>query len=119
VPADLDSRSKENDKQMNLDALLDDFGIRCFRDQADGDYICARTASRARLVSQFLWASQQAVEKYLKCILLLNRIPGKRVRHNLHAAIEAIAASGKLQLELTPATKETSNMSIVSAFSDI
>src|SRR5258707_665913 len=29
---------------------------------------------RAGLVTQFLWASQQTVEKYLKCILLLNRI---------------------------------------------
>jgi len=32
-------------------------------------------ASRAQLVVQYIWASQQAIEKYLKCILLLNRIP--------------------------------------------
>jgi hypothetical protein len=88
----------------NLNYLIDDFAIRSFRDQADGDYISARMACRAALVGPFLWASQQTIEKYLKCILLLNRIPAKRVMHDLLAAIEIINASGKLTIALTPLT---------------
>jgi hypothetical protein len=45
------------------DRLLNDFATRCFRDVADGGYIAARLAYRAQLFSQFLWSSQQAIEK--------------------------------------------------------
>ena len=58
---------------------LDDFAVRSFRDIGDGDYIAARMACRAQMVTQFLWSSQQAIEKYLKCILLLNRIKASKV----------------------------------------
>ncbi len=91
---------------MTNDQLLNDFAVRCFRDIADGDYVVARMASRARLVPQFLSASQQAIEKYLKCILLLNRIPATKVMHDLGKAIAKIEASGKVTLDLTPVTKE-------------
>jgi hypothetical protein len=87
-----------------MDQLLNDFAIRCFRDTADGDYIAARLASRCRLAQQFLWSSQQAVEKYLKCILLLNRIEARNVKHNLSKALDAILHSNKLTLELTEST---------------
>jgi hypothetical protein len=43
-----------------------------FRDQADADYITARACYRMGLREQFLWASLQACEKYLKGILLFN-----------------------------------------------
>jgi hypothetical protein len=89
---------------LNTDDLLNDFAIRSFRDQADTDYVSARMASRAQLVGPFLWASQQTIEKYLKCILLLNRIPAAEVKHNLQAAIRAINASGSLRLDLSPAS---------------
>ena len=72
---------------LSLDVLLYDFAVRSFRDVADGDYIAARLASRAALVTQFLWASQQAVEKYLKCILLMNRVPAKNLQHDLIRAL--------------------------------
>lgn len=88
------------------EALLNDFAIRCFRDIADGDYIAARMACRAALLPQFLWASQQALEKYLKCILLLNRIPARHVRHDLGAALRALAGTGKVALDLTVPTTE-------------
>jgi HEPN domain-containing protein len=91
---------------MTLDHLLNDFAIRSFRDIADADYIVARTAFRARLVSQYLSASQQSVEKYLKCILLLNRIPAREVRHNLGAALGKIISSTTLALSLTESTKK-------------
>lgn len=77
-------------KQM--DTLLNDFAIRSFRDMADGDYIAARMALRAGLMHQFLWSSQQAIEKCLKCILLLNRIPAK-VGHDIE---KAMALTGRL-----------------------
>jgi hypothetical protein len=59
----------------SINAQLNEFATRCFRDSADSDYITARMAFRARLMQQFLWSGLQAIEKYLKCILLLNRIP--------------------------------------------
>ena len=56
---------------------VNDFAIRSFRDIADGDYIAARMAYRAMLPVQFLWSSQQALEKYLKCILFIRRITAR------------------------------------------
>ena len=91
---------------MKMELLVNDFAERSFRDIADGDYIAARMACRAALVVQFLWAGQQAIEKYLKCILLLNRIPAKKVFHHLDKAVEIINASGKLTLSLTDGTKK-------------
>lgn len=90
---------------MTLDVKINQFATRCFRDQADADYISARMACSAQLVSPYLWASQQAIEKYLKCILLLNRIPASSVKHDLAKALDAIQQSGKLALDLTPATQ--------------
>ena len=91
---------------MELNELVNDFAIRSFRDIADGDYIAARMACRAGLVTQFLWAGQQTIEKYLKCILLLNRIEAKKVRHDLGKALAKIKASGKLSLDLKSGTEE-------------
>jgi HEPN domain-containing protein len=91
---------------MRLELLVNDFAIRSFRDIADGDYIAARIACEAALVTQFLWASQQAMEKYLKCILLLNRVEARKVRHNLGLALEKIQTSGKLSLDLTRGTRD-------------
>ena len=91
---------------MTLDnELVNDFAIRSFRDIADADYIAARMACRATLLTQFLWASQQAVEKYLKCILLLNRIPANEVLHDLEKALAKINESGQLAMDLTAETK--------------
>lgn len=87
------------------DELVNDFAVRSFRDIADADYIVARMACRATLLTQFLWASQQAIEKYLKCILLLNRIPANEVFHDLEKALTNINDSGHLALELTKGTK--------------
>jgi hypothetical protein len=93
-------------REMDLDLLVNDFAIRSFRDEGDADYIAARMAFRARLVIPSLWASQQTIEKYLKCILLLNRITANRVKHSLNAALDAIDASGKLSLDLIAVSRE-------------
>jgi len=61
------------------DMLLNDFAIRCFRNTADRDYVHARLAFRARIIPQFLWSSLHCIEKYGKCILLLNRMKQNRL----------------------------------------
>lgn len=74
------------------EAHLNNFATRSFRDVADQDYVMARAAYRAKLYPQFHWSGLQAIEKYLKAILLYNRIPqpqGKqRLGHDLGRAME-------------------------------
>lgn len=72
---------------MQATAFLNDFATRSFRDIADQDYIAARLSYRYGLYSQFHWQSLQALEKYLKAILLYNRIEAKNINHNLDVAI--------------------------------
>lgn len=63
-----------------------------FRREADYDYISARANFRMAFPQQFLWAGSQAVEKYLKAILLLNGHSSKYF-HNLeklHNAVQRI-----------------------------
>lgn len=74
-------------EQDRLERSLNSFSTQSFRDQADRDYITARLACRYELFPQFLWSSHQAVEKYLKAILLYNRITATEVRHDLAAAM--------------------------------
>lgn len=40
------------------------------RDQADRDYICARHLYSLGFADQFMWQAQQALEKYLKAMIL-------------------------------------------------
>jgi hypothetical protein len=75
---------------MDREILINDFATRSFRDVGDYDYISARMAYRARLYPQFLWSGLQTIEKYLKCILLLNRIPAKGVWHDLDAGLQLL-----------------------------
>ena len=72
---------------MGKDIALNDFATRSFRDTADCDYIHARTAFRADLTEQFYWSCQQAIEKYLKAILLYNEIPATDVGHSVEKAL--------------------------------
>ncbi|RYH67212.1 MAG: HEPN domain-containing protein [Alcaligenaceae bacterium] len=81
-PKDYDSFAPER--------RINDLGIRSFRDIADGDYITARMNYRAKLLPQFLWSSQQALEKYLKAILLFSRVSSKTVRHDNDRALEMV-----------------------------
>ncbi len=86
-------------------ALLNDFAIRSFREIADGDYIAARLSLRASLVPQFLWQSLQAIEKYLKCILVLNRIKAPK-SHDLSELLTAVENSHKFEVRLSPKSRE-------------
>ncbi|EAZ97166.1 HEPN domain-containing protein [Marinobacter sp. ELB17] len=73
---------------MEKRILINDFATRSFRDVADQDYIAARLSYRHGLYSQFHWQSLQALEKYLKAILLYNRVKAKDINHDLDKAIK-------------------------------
>lgn len=77
------------------------FAIRCFRDTADGDYISARTAMRNRLYYPFLWSASQAIEKYLKCILVLNQASSKNLGHNLGKCISRLERKTAITISLS------------------
>lgn len=77
------------DKEKDiLGRKINSFASRSFRDVADRDYIAARLACRARLMPQAMWSAQQCFEKYLKYILLVNRVPAIKVKHNIAAALK-------------------------------
>ncbi len=63
---------------MDRSIFLDAYARSVFRDEADADYIAARSNFKLQLRQQFLWSAQQALEKYLKAILLFN---GKSSRY--------------------------------------
>ena len=69
-----------------------DFVDRSFRDSADGDYLGARVLHRHRLFAQFLWAAHQAVEKYLKAILLYHLSSARHLGHDLNAAFKRVCS---------------------------
>lgn len=71
-------------------ALINDFITKCFRDSADKDYISARLLHRHGLNEQFFWAALQAIEKYLKAILLYNRKSAKKLGHDITKAFARV-----------------------------
>jgi hypothetical protein len=94
------------------DAYLNDFATRSFRDTADQDYVVARSAYRAELDAQFLWSGLQAIEKYIKAILLYNRIPqpqkqGAILGHHLDRGLKSLE-----ELPFTIHLSETSHQII-------
>ena len=91
---------------MNKEILINDFAIRSFRDVADYDYIAARMAYRARLVPQFLWSSLQSLEKYLKCILLLNRIKSTKATHSLEVLLDRFKTHERFELRLRQPSRD-------------
>lgn len=99
---------------MDIQVVLNTFASDVFRKQADCDYIAARASYRMHLRQQFLWSAQQAIEKYLKAILLFN---GKSARycptlegakkkeygHDLLALIEEVKKLPLFQIEVESA----------------
>ncbi|MEP7728665.1 hypothetical protein [Marinomonas primoryensis] len=95
------------DKELQLNRCIDDFARRSFRNVADQDYILARMCLRDGLVGQFAWQSLQALEKYLKGILLFNRQNTKKrddakknYSHNIIALTESVEALDELNFKL-------------------
>ena len=64
---------------MNKNTFLNDYAVRCFRDTADMEYILARIAHRLEFFGQYHWHGLHAIEKYIKSILLFNRISSKKM----------------------------------------
>ncbi|MFI8716563.1 hypothetical protein ACIGHF_01525 [Stenotrophomonas sp. NPDC077464] len=93
-------------RRPTLHAKVNQFAIRCFRDVGDGDYIAARLAMRSRLYSQYLTAAEQAVEKYLKCILMLNRHDTRQLSHRIDLALERVRSVLSISLNLTAVEQE-------------
>jgi hypothetical protein len=88
----------------NSKALINSFACRSFRTTGDRDYIHARLAFRNRLFPQFQWSALHCLEKYLKCILLLNRIKAKKFKHEVRRPINRFNQEAKFQLELSDQT---------------
>jgi len=72
------------------EAYIDDFVKGCFRDTADADYISARACYQLGLIDQFLWLGTQAIEKYLKGVLLLYGKDTREIGHNLTTALTQV-----------------------------
>jgi HEPN domain-containing protein len=94
--------ANERDK---CERYINGYATQSFRDQADRDYIAARTACRSQLFPQFLWSAQQAIEKYLKAILLYNRIAATDVKHDIQRAL-ALTSQLPFQIRLSQSSKE-------------
>lgn len=102
------SFSPYRSEEDKLDRYLNSFATQSFRDQADRDYIAARLACRYELFPQFLWSSQQALEKYLKAILLYNRIKATTVGHDINEAMR-LTAGLPFKIELTKRSQKFFN----------
>jgi HEPN domain-containing protein len=89
----------------HLERCINSVSTQSFRDQADRDYISARLACRYELYPQFLWASQQAVEKYLKAILLYNRIPATKINHKIDEALK-LTENLNFKIDLSSRSKD-------------
>lgn len=90
---------------MKPQILVNDFATRSFRDIADQDYVSARTAFRHQFDFHFRWCGLQAIEKYLKAILLYNQRSSKRLSHNVEKALAKVKNIEDLGFEI-PATAE-------------
>ena len=77
---------KATDKEKYINAAAYQY----FRDVADGDYIMARSAFFMLLMPQFFHLAQQALEKYMKCILVLRRIDTKKFGHDLAGLLKKL-----------------------------
>ena len=68
-----------------------------FGESADEDYLVARSAMKLNLHFQFAWSAQQAIEKYMKCALLMNAVSVTRFSHDLGGMFDELSrVSGSL-----------------------
>jgi len=100
---------KKDDREPTEHANINYFAIRCFRDTGDLDYVAARVLMKSHLSGPFLWSASQAVEKYLKCILILHRINTKDISHNLTKALTRIRELLPFRIELEEGEQELFN----------
>ncbi len=87
---------------MTQDEKIDRFIERSFRDIADTDYIAARICWRRELGHQFFWMALQAVEKYLKGILLFHAKPVHKLSHDIAQGLMEVKKLPDVDLKLQP-----------------
>src|ERR1035437_7501130 len=85
-----------SDLQTNLNKIA----VFCFRNIADNDYISARTLFRYDLIHQAYWCSLQAIEKYLKAILLFNGKSIVKLSHDLHYSLNLVKETKEIKFTL-------------------
>ena len=79
---------------------------RSFRDVADCDYIAARISHRFKLFDQFLWSALQAVEKYLKTIILLYDGDTRDLSHDLVKGFMRVEEIPEIHWDFEPDIKD-------------
>lgn len=77
-----------------------------FRDTADRDYIATRLLHRHHLWEQFLWMSLQAIEKYLKAIILYHDGDTRKLGHDIEKALEQAESIGPLTMQISSRAKD-------------
>ena len=85
---------------------INDFINRSFRDVADCDYITARACHRLRLFDQFLWSGLQALEKYLKAIMLYHDRDTRKIGHDLEKALRRVESIPDIRWNFSDETKK-------------
>ena len=85
----------------NVQGKLIHYLERHFRTIADKDYISARSNFCMDLPIQFLWAAEQAIEKYLKAIILFCHYSVKDISHELCKAYERAEMALWFSLDLS------------------
>jgi HEPN domain-containing protein len=89
-----------------IESQIDRFVTESFRDVADKDYIAARICWRHGLHHQFLWLAEQAIEKYLKAILLYNRVDTRALQHNLRKCFDTVLAIPGIDFDFPDEVRE-------------
>lgn len=97
---------KSSAEPQHFRAKRNDFIKRSFRDIADQDYISARLLHRNQLLHQFLWAGLQAIEKYLKAILLFHDADIRTFGHNIYDALAQVENISELSIVIPQETRE-------------
>ena len=85
-----------------LRAKRNAFIYRSFRDVADCDYIAARISHRFKLFDQFLWSALQAVEKYLKTIILIYDGDTRDLSHKLTQGLRCVERIPEIHWDFEP-----------------
>ena len=99
--------SLKNIKEPILtDYILWKFATDSLLHNADREYILARESYFNNFDIQFLWLAHQAIEKYLKSILLYNRSSAKEINHDLNKAIKKIILINEIKFVITDEEKE-------------
>jgi hypothetical protein len=83
-----------------------EFIYKSFRDVADCDYIAARALHRLKLFDQFLWSALQAVEKYLKTIILIYDGNTKDLGHDLFKGLIRVESIPDISWDFDEKTRD-------------